>query len=398
MSGYFSPGRIEVFGKHTDYAGGRSLLCAVDRGITVMVSPADDAIHATSAAATDSVRLEPGVDPGLPKGHWGRYLSVGVDRLAKNFGPLRPARLEIDSDLPLASGMSSSSALVVASMMALAQFNEFDQTDAWQRNIHSKLDLATYFASTEMGGDFRELTGDRGVGTEGGSEDHTAMICGEPGKLGMFSFDPPTQHGFVDMPDGHCFVIGVSGVAAEKTGAALELYNRVSWGAREIVRRYNEANGTDFVKLASLVDQADKDQIAAVVADDDYLAGRFEQFVVESTELIPLAFEALGRGDLDAFSAATARSFAGAVKGLGNQVPETMALVDMALSIGAVASSAFGAGFGGSVWAMVPDQDAEGFAAEWLARYQQQFPEPGAGASVLITRPSAGAHPVEEKL
>ena len=29
----YVPGRIEVLGKHTDYAGGRSLLCALERGI-----------------------------------------------------------------------------------------------------------------------------------------------------------------------------------------------------------------------------------------------------------------------------------------------------------------------------------------------------------------------------
>ncbi len=29
---WFVPGRIEFLGKHTDYAGGRSLLCAVAQG------------------------------------------------------------------------------------------------------------------------------------------------------------------------------------------------------------------------------------------------------------------------------------------------------------------------------------------------------------------------------
>ena len=28
------PGRIEVFGKHTDYAGGNVLVCAAGRGVT----------------------------------------------------------------------------------------------------------------------------------------------------------------------------------------------------------------------------------------------------------------------------------------------------------------------------------------------------------------------------
>ena len=36
------PGRIEVFGKHTDYAGGRSLLAAVPRGFAVAASPRND--------------------------------------------------------------------------------------------------------------------------------------------------------------------------------------------------------------------------------------------------------------------------------------------------------------------------------------------------------------------
>ena len=38
------PGRIEVLGKHTDYAGGRSLLCALERGFCARVTPRDDAI------------------------------------------------------------------------------------------------------------------------------------------------------------------------------------------------------------------------------------------------------------------------------------------------------------------------------------------------------------------
>ncbi|MFN7529470.1 MAG: galactokinase family protein, partial [Gemmatimonas sp.] len=36
------PGRIEVLGKHVDYAGGRSLLCTVERGIVLVARPRDD--------------------------------------------------------------------------------------------------------------------------------------------------------------------------------------------------------------------------------------------------------------------------------------------------------------------------------------------------------------------
>ena len=33
------PGRIEVLGKHTDYGGGRSLICAAERGFSVVAAP-----------------------------------------------------------------------------------------------------------------------------------------------------------------------------------------------------------------------------------------------------------------------------------------------------------------------------------------------------------------------
>ena len=40
----FTPGRIEIFGKHTDYAGGHSLLAAVPRGITLAARKRTDGI------------------------------------------------------------------------------------------------------------------------------------------------------------------------------------------------------------------------------------------------------------------------------------------------------------------------------------------------------------------
>ena len=37
-SAFFVPGRIEVLGKHTDYAGGRSLLCAAEQGFCLVAA------------------------------------------------------------------------------------------------------------------------------------------------------------------------------------------------------------------------------------------------------------------------------------------------------------------------------------------------------------------------
>ena len=39
---WWVPGRLEVFGKHTDYAGGRTLVAAVPRGFAVVASARAD--------------------------------------------------------------------------------------------------------------------------------------------------------------------------------------------------------------------------------------------------------------------------------------------------------------------------------------------------------------------
>src|SRR6185437_11764898 len=41
---FFVPGRVELLGKHTDYARGRSLLCAIERGFCVLAAPRGDGI------------------------------------------------------------------------------------------------------------------------------------------------------------------------------------------------------------------------------------------------------------------------------------------------------------------------------------------------------------------
>ena len=61
------------------------------------------------------------------------------------------------------------------------------------------------------------------------------------------------------------------------------------------------------------------------------------------------------------------------------QVDETVHLAAQAKGCGAIAASAFGAGFGGSVWALVRDADVPSFIEKWSADYAKAFPGP-AGA------------------
>ena len=54
------PGRIEIFGKHTDYAGGRSLLAAVPRGFAVVARPRTDRrVRVIDARHGEAVVIDP---------------------------------------------------------------------------------------------------------------------------------------------------------------------------------------------------------------------------------------------------------------------------------------------------------------------------------------------------
>jgi galactokinase len=385
------PGRLEVFGTHTDYAGGDVLVCAIDRGVTVeareLAGP-EPVLIAGSDAAKSGVVVHPGAPTPYPPGHWGRYLQTVADRLTANFGPLRPAELRFTSELPLASGMSSSSALIVAAALALADLNGFSESPAWHRAAPDRLQLAGYLACVENGKSWGELAGALGVGTLGGSEDHTAMLCGQADRLSQYRFDPLSLMQSVAFPTDWTFVVAVSGVRAEKTAAALADYNQASLATSEVLRRWQQATGRQDSSLAAAL-RVDAEQLTSLVADSPALARRLAHFVLESTELVPAAARAFAAADRAAVAETAARSQRAAAELLGNQVPQTNALADLARALGAPAAS-FGAGFGGSVWALVSTSEAASFAADWMAGYRARFGELRE-ASMVITRPGPAA-------
>jgi len=158
----FVPGRIEVLGKHTDYAGGRSLVCATERGFRFEYRPRQDAVVAvTDAASAGRVEivldetLPAGVhvraDPDTPATHaWAAYPTAVVRRLASNFPDAAGgADIVFRSDLPAAAGLSSSSALMIGVFHALSAVRSLERHDAYRAAIASCEDLAAYLAAVE---------------------------------------------------------------------------------------------------------------------------------------------------------------------------------------------------------------------------------------------------------
>lgn len=377
----FIPGRLEVLGKHTDYAGGRSVLAALERGIGVAFAPREDAVvrvrDATGGASPSKIAFAISPDLAPTVGEWPNYPMTVARRLARNFpGKLRGADIALASDLPRAAGLSSSSALTVAVYHALSTVNDLSHRAEYTTAIETREDVAAYLGAIENGSAFKTLAGDLGVGTTGGSEDHTAMLCAREDELVAYSFCPIRFERTAPLPEGYTFVIAVSGVVAEKTGAAREMYNRSAMLAAALLqiwrvhtRREDASLGAALASSPGALNEL-REVVAATEPPDgvsrEDLRRRLDHFALESMELIPAALDALAAGDVKAFGELADRSQRGAEGLLGNQVAETIALQRRARALGAAAASAFGAGFGGSVWAMVERERAERFADEWV--------------------------------
>jgi galactokinase len=343
--------------------------------------------------------MDPNLTPTI--GHWSNYPMTAARRIARNFPEnLRGADVAFTSDLPMASGLSSSSAMIVSSFLVLSAVNGLDQRPVYRQNIDSNESLAGYLGTIENGQSFGTLEGDKGVGTFGGSEDHTAMLCCTADTLAQYAYCPVKFQRRLPLPADYVFVVASSGVVAEKTGTAREKYNRASLLCSAAVKAWRDATGTSEIHLKAAIASAPgaADRMREILHHaqpgqfgSNDLLNRFEHFYAENEEIIPAAGDALAKGDMEVFGRQVDRSQELTDTLLGNQVPETIFLARQARELGAAAASAFGAGFGGSVWSLVTKDKAQALVDHWRLAYQRAFPDRAASAEFFITRAGPGA-------
>jgi galactokinase len=293
--------------------------------------------------------------------------------------------------------MSSSSALVVGVATALAHTGGLRDRPEWQRSIRTRLDEAGYLACVENGRSFGELEGDAGVGTHGGSEDHAAMVAGTAGACSAFSFVPLTHLLTIGLPAAWTVVVASSGIGSHKTGTERDAYNRLSGAAATLLRLWNAqeplrsslgaalaSSPTALARLAEIVRRSSTGDWPA--AD---LLDRLQHFAREDGRVAD-AVTAVENGDAPMFGRLAAESQADSERLLKNQVPETSALVALATDVGALGARSFGAGFGGSVWAVVDAADAIPFRERWISAYRSHtsWPVAAARAVAFVSNPA----------
>lgn len=394
----FVPGRIELFGKHVDYGGGPSLTCAVAAGIHAEYEPLARPVLEVEDMHTGRRARMPLRRDARPGGaHGGAYVAAVARRLSRDFPPLKVGvRVRTSSDLPRSSGLSSSSAFVVLLAHAVAQVNRLAERRAWKDHLATPIAFAEYCGAIESGGPWGPFQGEAGVGSRGGAQDHVAIVCNEAEAVGMYRYLPAERVGRAPFPAHWTLLVGVSGVRATKSAGARDDYNRASDEVRQLLARWNALTHRLDASIGSAL-RSSPDAAARLAAiarhepDGPWAEARLDQFRAETERIVPEALAAFATADAAALGRLSVESQQRAETALHNQVPETSFLARAALAAGAHGASAFGAGFGGAVWAVCDREAADAVTARWKASYARAFPQRAGKADWLVLRPGAGA-------
>jgi len=211
-----APGRINLIGEHTDYNGFPVMPMAINREIRMALSPRDDGGVVLKDAVPDAYpdRRFDVCEEIAPygEGDWGNYAKAAVQSLVglageagRPVGGLRGMSCLVDGDIPPAAGLSSSTALVVASGLAFGAVNGLAVGRRW---------LAERMAEAE-----------HYVGTQGGGMDQAACLLGRAGAALKIDFFPLRARR-LPLPRGYRIIAAHSTVRACKTGERLLEYNR----------------------------------------------------------------------------------------------------------------------------------------------------------------------------
>jgi len=376
----FVPGRIEIAGKHVDYLGGQSLVCATPFGLCVKILAREDSTFCLQSKGYDNKFVftydVSDTSQIALVNDWAHYPRVVLTRLCRLFPETcQGFDMAICSDLPAASGMSSSSALVVAVFLAFQQVNRLYANDTFRRNVGTREELCQFLGCLENGAVFKELGKGHGVGTHGGSQDHVAIFTSEQHFVHLNSYDPVVFVQKVSFPTYWRFVIANSGVIAQKTA--------------DVLLKFNHLVADGKVAMTTLID---KDILQENVDEIIRKCGskRLKQFLSESYKIAPGMLKAFLNSDEQLISEYALESQTMTEHTLQNQIPETIFLAKHARELDAFGASAFGAGFGGAVWAIVHKDRVKSFSSEWINSYRRAFPMAPQG-DVYIMQPGTGA-------
>ncbi|EFA83438.1 galactokinase [Heterostelium album PN500] len=207
-----APGRVNLIGEHVDYSGYPVLPFALQQDTIVAASfnKSNTQLNIANVNneqfSSNSVDITQPVEIDMSKHHWTNYVLAGwkgVQTSSPNT-QFKSLNLLYSGNVPIGSGVSSSSALVCVSTLAFSYMHQLTYT---------KEDLANISVKCE-----------RFVGIEGGGMDQAISYLAEESTAKLIEFNPLRTKN-VKLPGGVSFVISNSLVESNKVVTGAFYYN-----------------------------------------------------------------------------------------------------------------------------------------------------------------------------
>ncbi|MBQ8423129.1 MAG: galactokinase [Coprobacter sp.] len=340
---YFSPGRINLIGEHTDYNGGFVFPGAIDKGILAEIK-----VNGTNKVRAYSVDIDEYVEFGMneedaPEQSWARYIFGVVREIIKRGGQVGGFDTAFAGDVPLGAGLSSSAALESTFAYALTTIFQID-TD--------KFELAKIGQATEH----------NYCGVKCGIMDQFASVFGKKGHLirldcrslehSYFPFDPAAH--------GYRLVLVNSCVKHELVGSP---YN----DRRASCERVAKVLGQEFLRGATM---AQLDAIKDQISEEDYKRARY---VIGEERRVLDVCEALEKDDYETVGARMYETHWGMSLDYEVSCEELDFLATVAKECGVTGSRIMGGGFGGCTINLVKEELYDNFIATATAKFNEKY-------------------------
>lgn len=365
---YFSPGRVNLIGDHTDYNGGHVFPCALTIGTYgVARKREDDKLHFYSANFPDSKVVEVSLaDLSYKKEYgWANY-PLGVVWALDKVSKLKPQAgfdMVIWGNIPNGSGLSSSASLEVLTGVIERDLYGYDHL--------SNIDLALI-------GQYSENNFN---GCSCGIMDQFAVAMGK--KDNAIFLDCNTlnyDYAPVLLPDAK-IVITNSKVKHSLVDSAYNDRRRESEEALEDLQKVVKVKALGELTEAQF--EANKDVIR-----NDVCRKRAKHAVYENQRVI-CAVDALKKNDIEIFGRLMNESHISLRDDYETSCPEVDTLVDLSWEIpGVIGSRITGGGFGGCTVSIVKNDAVDTFKEKVLPAYKEKT---GIDAEVYVVEIGDGA-------
>jgi galactokinase len=351
---YFSPGRVNLIGEHIDYNGGRVMPVAISAGTYFTIGRnGAGRLDVHSSLFGERRAFELAALPGLPAtGHWTDYLVGMMQRLMQAGEDVPGTDILVTSDLPQASGLSSSASFAVGFGFAVTDLT----------GLHMDR-LALALTAQAVENDF--------VGVNCGIMDQFAVAMGRAGHCIVLDCNTLAYECVPMRLDGHEIVIANSMVPRRLSESQYNQRRAECQRALELARRQFPVQHLCQLSLEQV--EACPELRAADVPH------RRARHAASENARVAEAVAALEAGRLERFGALMNASHDSLRDDYQVSCPELDLLVDTARTIpGVLGSRMTGAGFGGCTVSIV--------ATDALAEFRAVLSETYARETAFETR------------